>query len=136
MNRIMKKLVLPLGAAAVVGTAGFAYMASNTVQTSYAGDGTGSISGYVVSDVHYNLGSNYLGLGNGQYPINSVSFTLNHPATTAYATIGDPTHNGGGRVYNHCTSTDPYHWTCAFSGGVGRNATAGGAGSLEVIASN
>ncbi len=34
MNRIIKRLAVPLSAAAVLGTAGFAYMASNTVSTS------------------------------------------------------------------------------------------------------
>ena len=53
MNRIIKRLAVPLSAAAVLGTAGFAYMASNSVAPSYAGQGTGTISGFVVSDISY-----------------------------------------------------------------------------------
>lgn len=53
----------------------FAYAAANTVPGSYAGDGTGSISGYTVSNVHYVL--------DGSNPANiaQVTFTLNNPAT-------------------------------------------------------
>jgi hypothetical protein len=47
-----------LGSAVVagaIGVAGFAYTASNTVPASKAGDGTGAVTGYVVSSVHYGL---------------------------------------------------------------------------------
>jgi hypothetical protein len=41
--------------AGAVGVAGFAFTASNTVPASKAGDGTGAVTGYVVSSVHYGL---------------------------------------------------------------------------------
>lgn len=44
-----------LGAAALTGT--YASTASNTVPASQAGDGSGAITGYVVSSVKYNLNS-------------------------------------------------------------------------------
>lgn len=51
MNRTIKRLALPLGAAAILGTSGFAYMASNTVVGSWAGEGQSTISGYDVSGI-------------------------------------------------------------------------------------
>ena len=47
-----------LGGAVVVGAIGvglFAFTASNTVPDTKAGDGTGAVTGYVVSSVHYGL---------------------------------------------------------------------------------
>ena len=56
--------------AAAVGVAGFAFTASNTVPDTKAGDGSGTITGFVVSSVHYTL--------NGTDPdlADAVSFTL------------------------------------------------------------
>jgi hypothetical protein len=45
--------VLVLSAAIVAGT--YAFTAANTVPQSYAGDGSGTVSGYTVSSIHYNL---------------------------------------------------------------------------------
>lgn len=47
-----------LGSAVVagaIGIGGFAFTASNTVPATKAGDGSGAVSGYVVSSVHYGL---------------------------------------------------------------------------------
>lgn len=41
--------------AAAVGLSGSAFTASNTVPTSKAGDGSGTVSGYTISNVHYGL---------------------------------------------------------------------------------
>ena len=43
------------GVAAIVAAAVFAFTASNTVPPSKAGEGTGTITGYVVDTVHYTL---------------------------------------------------------------------------------
>jgi hypothetical protein len=60
--------VLVLSGAIVAGT--YAFTAANTVPATKAGDGTGTVTGYVVSSVHYNL--------NATNPANidSVTFTL------------------------------------------------------------
>lgn len=62
----------------VAGT--YAYTAANTVPASKAGDGTGAVSGYTVSAIHYVL--------NGTSPqnVDSVTFTLNS-APVAGSTI-------------------------------------------------
>lgn len=58
------------GVAAAVAAAVFAFTASNTVPASKAGEGTGTITGYVVDTVHYTL--------NAADPskVNSVTFNL------------------------------------------------------------
>src|SRR5690242_10637473 len=55
---------------AVLGIAGgaYAFTASNTVGSSKAGDGTGTISGYTISALHYTL--------NTTNPANVDSFTF------------------------------------------------------------
>lgn len=53
MNRTLKRLALPLGAAAILGTSGFAFMANGYVQNSHASDGTGTVIGYATYDVHF-----------------------------------------------------------------------------------
>jgi hypothetical protein len=60
--------VLVLSGAIVAGT--YAFTAANTVPATKAGDGSGAITGYVLSSVHYNL--------NATNPANvdSVTFTL------------------------------------------------------------
>jgi hypothetical protein len=53
MNRIMKRMALPIGAAIVLGSSGFAFMASNSVAASYAGQGQSDIAGFSVSNISY-----------------------------------------------------------------------------------
>jgi hypothetical protein len=60
--------VLALTAALVAGV--YAFTAANTVPTSKAGDGSGAISGYVLSSVHYNLNAS------SPQNIDSVTFTV------------------------------------------------------------
>lgn len=65
---------------AVALTAGaYAYTNSNTVGTTQAGDGTGTITGFVVSSVKYNLNASSPG------NIDSVTFTLDSTPPTGSA---------------------------------------------------
>jgi hypothetical protein len=59
--------VLVLAGAIVAGT--FAFTAANTVPGTHAGDGSGVVSGYTVTNVHYNLNANPV-------TIDSVAFTV------------------------------------------------------------
>jgi hypothetical protein len=61
-------VVTMLAGVLVAGT--YAYTAANTVPDSNAGDGSGAVTGYTVSAVHYNL--NGTNLSN----VDSVTFTL------------------------------------------------------------
>jgi hypothetical protein len=84
--------VLVLGGAIVAGT--LAFTDANTVPASKAGDGSGAVTGYVVTGIHYGL--------NGTNPgnVDSVSFTLDSTpvaGSTLRAQIG-------GNWYS-CTNT-------------------------------
>lgn len=59
--------VLVLSGAIVAGT--YAFTAANTVPASKAGDGSGAVTGYTVSTIHYNL--------NATTPSNVDSVTFN-----------------------------------------------------------
>ena len=96
------RLVVAFVAVAALASGAYAFMASNTVPTSYAGDGQGTISGYVVSSVHYTLDTD-------PTKMDSVAFTLDHPAGDVRVSL------------DHGTS-----WTtCSVSGGTGVTCTFG-----------
>jgi hypothetical protein len=61
--------------AGAFGVAAFAFTASNTVPDSKAGDGSGAVTGYVVSSVHYGL--------NATDPSKADSVTFNLDSTPA-----------------------------------------------------
>jgi hypothetical protein len=69
-SRLMGRLATLTMLLGVLVAGTYAYTAANTVPASKAGDGSGAVSGYVVSAVHYNL--------NGTSPqnVDSVTFTL------------------------------------------------------------
>jgi hypothetical protein len=117
-SRFLPALVLIL----ILSAATFAFAAANTVPESGAGDGTGTISGYTVSNVKYNL--------NATTPSNvdSVQFTL-----VATAGAGTPTSvhvqmNGAGSWFS-CTNTSGTTWSCNLTGITALNAT-----NLRVVA--
>ena len=76
MKSIVRRVALPIGAAAVLGCSGFAFIAINGVPESRAGAGESAISGYNVSNIHYtyvdSIGNPHLNY------IKSVTFTLDH----------------------------------------------------------
>lgn len=69
------RLLLVGGGAAVLATAGFAYMAANTVPASSLGEGSGPVTGYTVSNITYT--TTFQGPAQGPpYFLATVSFTL------------------------------------------------------------
>ncbi len=95
-----------LGALVVAGamaTGAYAFTATNTVPSSNAGSGNGTISGYTVSAVAYTL--------NATTPtdIDSMTFTLSSSATTAKAKIVS-----GSTTYTACTIAGGVNVTCDF----------------------
>jgi hypothetical protein len=78
IKRSIKVFVIAIVAFAFASVA-TAYAAANTVPASKAGDGSGAISGYTVSAIHYVLNST-------PTTIDSVTFTLNS-APVAGSTI-------------------------------------------------
>jgi hypothetical protein len=53
-SRLGRITAVALMAGALV-AGSYAFTAANTVPTSHAGDGSGTVSGYTVSSIHYNL---------------------------------------------------------------------------------
>lgn len=113
------RLFYPLLIALVLAAVTFAYAAANTVPASSAGDGSNTISGYIVSNVHYVLDTNNPAV------ISAVEFTLsgaNTPQTVKIQLVG------GGNWYS-----------CSLSGGtyscnVGGAVSAYDAAYLRVVA--
>ena len=101
--------------------AAFAFAASNTVPVSYAGEGVSVTSGYIVTNVAYNL--------NGTNPANidSVTFTLNAAASSVEIRLVTPA-----GTYYSCTNTSGFNWSCDTT--VTTQATVAAANELRVIA--
>jgi hypothetical protein len=130
------------GGAVVLATAGFAYMASNNVPNTRAGDGYGTVSGYTVTNIHYVTTPDDSGY------IVSVDFTLDGYAapSNVFAVVageyepGGPYSAGNGVVYNGCTSdgsnyagTAASNWVCTYTG-TGSNADLADETQLRVVA--
>jgi len=121
VSRIYTRFLPALMIVLILAAAAFAFAAANTVPNSGAGDGSGTISGYTVASIHYNL--------NTTTPSNvdSVQFTL-----TPAAGVGAPTDvsvqmNGGGSWF--ACSVAAGTWTCNLTGITALNAT-----QLRVVA--
>ena len=99
-SRILGILVV----AAALATGAYAFTATNTVPDSQAGSGSGTISGYTVSAIAYQL--------NTTTPsnIDSLTFTLNASATTAKAKVVSAS-----TTYTNCTIAGGVNVTCDFS---------------------
>jgi len=69
-TRFMGRLAAGAVLASVLVAGTYAYTAANTVPDSKAGDGSGNVTGYVVSAVHYNLNATNFTF------VDSVTFTL------------------------------------------------------------
>jgi hypothetical protein len=113
---------------ALGGGAAYAFTASNIVGSSYAGQGNGVVSGYVVSNISYGVTwvANGINPGDPQDDITSVSFTLNNPADFVAIDVwgtsnpnGTGTPNtlvggGGGQINNPLYPGSP----CSETGGL------------------
>ncbi len=101
----------------VIGVVVFAYAASNTVPSSRAGDGSGAVSGYTVSNVAYHLEPN------NPQQLASVEFDLDAPASEVRVQL-----QGGGSWFT-CNNPSLNHWTCTTGG-----QSVAGADQLRVVA--
>jgi hypothetical protein len=81
----------------------FAFAAANIVPDTKAGDGTGDISGYTVSNIHYVLD------GTNPSTIDSVTFELSSTAVAVQAKVGPL-----GAWSSACTLSGAV-WTCGFT---------------------
>lgn len=99
-SRLLGALVV----AVALATGAYAFTATNTVPGSSAGSGSGTISGYTVSNVAYQL--------NATTPtdIDSVTFTLSATASQAKAKIVS-----GSSTYTSCVIASGVNATCTFA---------------------
>ena len=96
--------LLILGALGIVAAATLGFAASNTVDPSNAGDGSGAVSGYTVTNIHYTLGAN-------PATTSQVSFTVT-PALPAGGTAAISADNGTTWATG-CTGTSTVTCTAA-----------------------
>jgi hypothetical protein len=104
------KFVAAALVAAVIGGGVYAFTASNTVPNTTAGSGNGTVSGYTVTNLHYNL--------NATTPANidSLTFTISPavPSTsTGKVVIQAALTTGGPTSYTCTTDTAGATATCA-----------------------
>jgi hypothetical protein len=113
ISRVFNRRTAVLGLLLVIlATAGFGFAATNNVQNSRAGDGTGAIAGYSVTNIHYELDAN----DPSQFA--SVSFDI-----AGGQAVPDTVRAraGAGPWSAPCTvpdSNDPDRFTCVISGAV------------------
>ena len=102
---------------ALGGGTAWAFTASNTVGPTYAGEGVGTVSGFVVSNVHYQLTQIQSPQLGSDADVSGVTFTLDHPAqSVGYALYDGATAVGGGGSNPSCTTGDGgWTWTCTAS---------------------
>lgn len=106
MNRIAKRVALPVGAALILGSSGFAFMAQNAQQASSLGYSSAAVNGYDVNAIHYNACTPM----NGQYC--SVDFLLKPQG-------GQSPANTGTNV--QVSINDGAFRTCIYEGAPGSN---------------
>ena len=114
MSRVLKtrnsKIAVAVVVALAIGGGAYAFTASNTVPASTAGAGSGAVSGYTVTNLHYNL--------NATAPANidSLTFTITPsvPSTgTGKVVISAALSTGGPTNYTCTTDTAGVVATCA-----------------------
>lgn len=86
--------------AIVILSMSYAFASSNNVYPNTGGDGLGSISGYVITEVSYHLAQD-------SSRVDSVSFSLNAPATFVRIQLTDTQ-----TQWSSCTHTGDNRWTC------------------------
>jgi hypothetical protein len=112
-----RRLALVVLLLLTIGSAAYAFTAANTVPNTQAGIGSGTISGYTVTNVEYNLEAA------NPANIDSVEFDLNGAAGTVKAKVVSSS-----TTYTDCTAAGT-HYTCDFAA----NPTVLSADQLTVI---
>jgi len=98
----------------------YAFAAANTVPATKAGDGSGVISGYTVTNVAYNLNAT------DPSSLDSVNFTLSAAATQAQIKLV-----AAGSTWYTCSIVSGNDWTCDTTG-----ATVASMDELKVVAAS
>ncbi len=104
------RFIVGLVAAASIAGGAYAYTAANTVPTSNAGAGSGTVSGYTVTNLHYTLNSTT------PANIDSLTFTVSPviPSTgSGKVAVSAALTTGGPNGYTCSTNTAGDTVTCA-----------------------
>jgi hypothetical protein len=113
ISRVINRRTAVLGLLLVIlATAGFGFAAQNTVNESWAGDGTGDISGYTVSNIRYTLNTT------DPAELNGISFDL---TGSAVVPLQVKARIVGEAWSPPCTTTStsmPANFVCSISGAV------------------
>ena len=83
----------------------YAFASSNS-GVKASGEGAGAISGWMTSNIHYQLSSD-------PALVKSVNFDLDAPAGTVSVKL-----DSASTAYANCTNVNAYHWQCDFPSGV------------------
>ena len=119
LRRANLRLLIALVVIAIMATSAYGFAASNTFAggKTRAGDGSTDISGYQVSNIHYNLNTD-------PSKIDSVQFDLNDSASTVEIQL-----DGTTSPWITACSASSNTWTCLTPG-----ETVLGASNLRVVA--
>ena len=107
---VRPKILLAAIAALAIAGGAYAFTASNTVPNTSAGAGSGTVSGYVVTNLHYNLNTTTPG------NVDSLTFTISPVVLSASAgkvVIAAALSSGGPINYPCTTDSTGATVTCA-----------------------
>lgn len=109
----------------LIAVVAFAYAAANVVPESGAGDGTGTVSGYTITNITYSL------LASDPSKISSLTLDV-APTATAGAASDVRITVDSGTTWITCTGPSTNTWTCTF--GVGTEPSVSAITDLQVVA--
>lgn len=118
-NRRVFKVLLIVVAVLILSTTAYAFAASNTVPPSNAGDGSSAISGFTITNVHYNLNSS------NPANIDTVTFTIS-PSLPTGGTVTIQLVTSG--TWYPCAVASGTNVTCTTT-----NASASMANNLRIV---
>lgn len=102
------RILIAIGLILILAVVAFGYAAANVVPESGAGDGTGTVSGYTITNIDYTL--------DGTDPSTMASVTFDVASTSG--TAGDATDVritvDSGTTWITCVAGTPPAWTCTF----------------------
>jgi len=128
-SRILSSLLRPqtltiAAVLAIIAAIVYGFAAANVVPESGAGDGTGTVSGYTITNIDYTL------LGSDPSKLASVEFDV-APTGSANAATDVRITVDAGTTWITCTNVVA-HWTCTFGGGSEPSVSA--ISNLQVVA--
>lgn len=115
-----------LGAVLALTVGAHAFLATNTVSSSSAGDGSGTISGFAISGIHYTLNSS------NPTNLDSLTFTISPQPAGTTGTVDVKTPSTGTWITCSYSGTTV---TCSGSGALS-SVTVSSLNSLEVVAAD